>query len=48
MSKSPCTTCPKEKWCENKQCQKWRTWFLNKWEKYHKYYLNYKDGGLNG
>ena len=48
MTKSPCATCPKEKWCENKLCQKWRTWFLQEWKKYHDYYLKHKGMKSNG
>ena len=37
---SPCLTCtrvadPRE--CENKNCMRWRKWFLGRWEQIHNY-----------
>ena len=43
MSKSPCSTCPKERQCENKECPKWKTWFTQDWKKFNNYYNKYKE-----
>ena len=41
MSKSPCETCvivrdPKN--CENKLCQSWQQWFIDRWEALRRQY----------
>lgn len=43
LSESPCARCPQGQYCENKQCQKWKTWFLHQWQKFNNYYNRYKD-----
>lgn len=43
---SPCLTCtrvPNPRACENKECRRWRQWFLDRWALIHAYPRHYMD-----
>lgn len=51
MKKSPCKTCTTAKLpinCDNKTCERWREWYLEKWAGFNKFYEKYgKESGGN-
>ena len=41
MDKYPCKTCTKVKYpdkCENKKCDEWKKWFINRWSEIRRHY----------
>lgn len=40
-----CTGCADPKNCENKNCSRWRTWFLRAWRDLRKPFLPYLKEG---
>lgn len=48
---SPCTGCQRvanPQACDNKDCMRWRRWFINRWEQLQALYLQKEDPRTGG